>query len=81
MATWASKRRGGLLRRPRLSEREEEVIRLITWGRSNKEIAAQLAISIKTVEYHKARSMEKLGLYSRADIVRYAVGQGWLQEL
>lgn len=64
-----------------LSEREEEVIRLIAWGRSNKEIAAQLAISIKTVEYHKARSMEKLGLYSRADIVRYAVGQGWLKEL
>ncbi|MGH8603234.1 MAG: response regulator [Gammaproteobacteria bacterium] len=64
-----------------LSEREEEVLRLIAWGRSNKEIAAQLAISIKTVEYHKARSMEKLGLYGRAGIVRYAVGQGWLQEL
>ena len=49
-----------------LSEREEEVMRLIASGRSNKEIAAQIGISVKTIEYHKARSMEKLDLRSRA---------------
>src|SRR5205085_7882420 len=63
-----------------LSEREQEVLRLIAWGYSNKEIAARLEISVKTVETYKTRSMEKLDLRSRADIVRYAVRQGWLQE-
>lgn len=63
-----------------LTEREEEVLRLIAWGLSNKEIAAQLGVSVKTVEYYKARSTEKLRLRSRADILRYALAQGWLQE-
>lgn len=63
-----------------LSEREQEVLRLIAWGHSNKEIAAQLNISVKTVETYKTRLMEKLELHSRAEIVRYAVRQGWLQE-
>jgi two-component system response regulator NreC len=63
-----------------LTEREEEVLRLIAWGLSNKEIAAQLGVSVKTVEYHKARSAEKLRLRSRTDILRYALAQGWLQE-
>jgi len=63
-----------------LTEREEEVLRLIAWGLSNKEIAAKLNISVKTVEYHKARSAEKLHLHSRTDILRYALSQGWLQE-
>lgn len=63
-----------------LSERETEVLRLIAWGHSNKEIAAQLDISVKTVETYKARLMEKLDLRSRADIVRYALHQGWLQD-
>ena len=63
-----------------LSEREREVLRLIAWGYSNKEIAARLDISVKTVETYKTRLMEKLDLRSRADIVRYAVRQGWLQE-
>lgn len=62
-----------------LSQREEEVLRLIAQGYINKEIAARLSISIKTVDTHKARAMEKLGLRSRAEIVRYAVVQGWLQ--
>ncbi|MGH8627854.1 MAG: response regulator transcription factor, partial [Gammaproteobacteria bacterium] len=64
-----------------LSEREEEVMRLIASGRSNKEIAAQIGISVKTIEYHKAQSMKKLDLRSRADIIRYGVQHGWLQEL
>ena len=61
-----------------LSEREEEVIKMVAWGYSNKEIAARLDISIKTVEAHKANSMRKLDLRSRIDVVRYALLQGWL---
>jgi DNA-binding NarL/FixJ family response regulator len=62
-----------------LSEREAEVVRLIAAGHSNKEIARRLSLSVKTVETYKARSMEKLGLDSRADLVRYALQRGWLQ--
>ena len=61
-----------------LTEREVQALRLIAWGRSNKEIAAQLGISVKTVEYHKAHATEKLHLSSRTDILRYALAQGWL---
>jgi len=63
-----------------LSNREEEVMRLIAWGYSNKEVAAQLDISVKTVETHKANSMRKLGMSGRVDIVRYALLKGWLQD-
>ncbi|MBV8857478.1 MAG: response regulator transcription factor [Acidobacteria bacterium] len=62
-----------------LSERESSVLRLVAWGHSNKEIAAQLGISVKTVEAHKANAMEKLNMKGRTDIVRYALLQGWLQ--
>ena len=62
-----------------LSERETEVVRLIARGYSNKEVAAQLAINAKTVETYKSRSLEKLGMRSRADLVRYALQKGWLQ--
>jgi len=65
---------------PRITEREAEVLRLIAIGHSNKEIGAQLAISVKTVEVHKANGMRKLGLRGRIDIVRYGVLQGWLQD-
>jgi DNA-binding NarL/FixJ family response regulator len=61
-----------------LSEREAAVLRLIAQGYSNKEIAAQLDLSVKTVETYKARAMEKLALANRVDIVRYAADQGWL---
>ncbi|WP_028137165.1 response regulator [Bradyrhizobium japonicum] len=61
-----------------LTPRESEVLRLIAQGFSNKEIANQLNISIKTVETYKARAVEKLGLFTRADIVRYGVAVGWL---
>jgi DNA-binding NarL/FixJ family response regulator len=63
-----------------LSDREGEVLRQIAWGYSNKEIAAQLGISVKTVETYKSRLTEKLALKGRTEIVRYAVRQGWLQE-
>jgi two-component system response regulator NreC len=49
-------------------------------GHSNKEIADQLGIAVKTVEVHKANGMRKLGLRGRIDVVRYAVLNGWLQE-
>lgn len=62
-----------------LSEREKEVVRLVALGHTNKEIATRLSIGVKTVETYKARAMEKLGLQSRAALVRYAVSRGWLQ--
>jgi len=64
-----------------LSDRESEVARLIAQGLSNKEIAARLAINAKTVETYKARSLTKLGLKSRADLVRYALQRGWLEDV
>ena len=63
-----------------LTERESEVLRLIASGYSNKEIAVQLDLSVKTVEVHKANSMRKLGLTGRIDIIRYAILQDWLHD-
>lgn len=63
-----------------LTERETAVLRQIAWGYSNKEIALQLTLSVKTVEAHKANAMRKLGISSRIDIVRFAILQGWLEE-
>ena len=63
-----------------LSDRETEVLQLIAQGHSNKEIGSRLKISVKTVETYKARSMEKLGLKGRADIVRFALQRGWLRD-
>jgi DNA-binding NarL/FixJ family response regulator len=62
-----------------LTDRESEVLRLIASGYSNKEIAARLALSVKTIEAHKANAMRKLDLNGRIDIVKYAVLQGWLE--
>jgi len=61
-----------------LTQREAEVMLRVARGFSNKEIAAQLDISVKTVETHKLRSMEKLKLRSRADVVQFALDRGWL---
>ena len=66
--------------RSSISERESEVLRLVAVGHSNKEIAALLKISVKTVEVHKTNAMRKLGMTGRVDIVRYAVLQGWLYD-
>jgi two-component system, NarL family, response regulator NreC len=62
-----------------LSEREAEVVQGVARGYSNRDIATQLTLSVKTVETYRARAMEKLGLESRAALVRYAVERGWLQ--
>ena len=61
-----------------LSRREEDVLRLVAQGFSNKQIAGQLEVSVKSVETYKARASEKKGLRSRADIVRYGIRLGWL---
>jgi two-component system, NarL family, response regulator NreC len=63
-----------------LTDREAEVLRLIAWGYVNKEVAARLSLSVKTVEVHKASGMRKMGMKSRVDIVRYALLQGWMQD-
>lgn len=61
-----------------LSDREEEVLRLIASGYTNKEIASKIDVGIKSVETYKARAFEKLGFDSRVELVRYALSQGWL---
>jgi DNA-binding NarL/FixJ family response regulator len=66
---------------PLLSERESEVVRLVARGYSNKEIAGKLDVSVKTVETYRYRAVEKLGLRNRADLVRYAIERGWLDEM
>jgi len=63
-----------------LTAREAEVLRLIALGYVNKEVAARLNLSIKTVEAHKSNAMNKMGMKSRVDIVRYAMLQDWLQD-
>ena len=64
--------------RERLSDREYAVLVRVSKGFSNKEIAAALDLSVKTVETYKARGAEKLGLRTRVDLVRYAARHGWL---
>lgn len=64
-----------------LSPRETDVLRFTAQGFGNKEIAGRLEVSVKTVETYKARAAEKLGLHSRAAIVRYGAAQGWLDGL
>ncbi|SMF83126.1 two component transcriptional regulator, LuxR family [Paenibacillus uliginis N3/975] len=61
-----------------LSEREKEVLSWTAKGYSNKEIAENLIISVKTVESHKSNLMEKLGLKTRPDLIKYAMKKGLL---
>lgn len=63
-----------------LSEREREVLRLLALGHTNQEIAQQLYISVRTAETHRAHVMQKLRLTSRAELVRYAIDQGLLED-
>ena len=63
-----------------LSEREREVLRLLALGHTNQEIAKMLYISVRTAETHRAHIMQKLGLSSRAELVRYALSEGLLDE-
>jgi DNA-binding NarL/FixJ family response regulator len=63
-----------------LSEREREVLRLLALGHTNQEIAKMLYISVRTAETHRAHIMQKLRLSTRAELVRYALAQGLLEE-
>jgi DNA-binding NarL/FixJ family response regulator len=63
-----------------LSEREVEVLRLTAAGHSQKAVAAELRLGVKTVETYKARGMDKLGFESRVQLLRYALNKGWLDE-
>jgi len=62
-----------------LSEREQQVIRRVAQGYTNRVIAESLQLSIKTIETYRARAMEKLKIQSRSQLVRYAVGRGLLE--
>ena len=77
-AGFATKQGGAKKPASTITDREAEVLRLIAAGYGNKEIAARLDLSVKTVEAHKANAMRKLDLNGRIDIVKYAVLQGWL---
>lgn len=63
-----------------LSEREREVLTLVALGHTSAEIAERLALSAKTVETYRARGMDKLGLRSRAVLVRFALSRGLLAD-
>jgi two-component system response regulator NreC len=63
-----------------LSDREREVLRLLALGHTNQEIAKTLYISVRTAETHRAHIMQKLRLTSRAELVRYALSEGLLEE-
>ena len=63
-----------------LSDREREVLRLLALGHTNQEIAKMLFISVRTAETHRAHIMQKLRLSTRAELVRYAIDQGLLEE-
>lgn len=75
----AEARPGGVTREE-LTPREMEVLRLLARGYANREIAAELGISVKTVDAHIANGMSKLGMSSRIELVRFAILQGWLRE-
>lgn len=61
-----------------LTPREREVLTMVAWGHTNKEIASVLGVTVKTIETHKANAMQKLGITTRAELVRYAMDVGWL---
>jgi two-component system, NarL family, response regulator NreC len=63
-----------------LSEREHEILRLLALGHTNQEIASQLYLSVRTVETHRAHIMQKLRISTRAELVRYALEHGMLEQ-
>jgi len=61
-----------------LTSREQEVMRLLAEGRTVREVATELSLSVKTVEAHKLNLMRKLDIHNRASLVEYAAQQGWV---
>ena len=76
---WEEIRTVGVPRYQQLSPREREIVRLIARGRTNKEIAKRLSLSVRTVERHRSSIMNKLGLQNRAELIVYAVQQGLMR--
>ena len=72
-------RRGESQPKDPLTPRESQVVKLIAEGRSNREIAAELVISEKTVERHRANILEKLGMHDRVELTRYAIRRGLVE--
>jgi len=62
-----------------LTSREAEVLQLVAEGFANKQIAAELSISIKTVEKHRQQAMNKLNIHDIAGLTRYAIAKGWVE--
>ena len=62
----------------KLSVREKEVLKLVAEGAPNKQIADTLCISVRTVDHHRAKIMEKLNLKSAAELIRYAISKGYI---
>lgn len=75
------RKRDGLLKANgrRLTSRESEVLQLVAEGSANKQIAAELGISIKTVEKHRQHLMDKLNIHDTAGLTRYAIAQGIIE--
>ena len=63
----------------KLTSREAEVLQLVAEGFANKQIAAELSISIKTVEKHRQQAMNKLNIHDVAGLTRYAISKGWVE--
>ena len=72
----ARRSRGGRVPRERLSPRERQVLQLVAEGKTTKEVAAILGISVKTTESHRAQLMRKLGIRTAAGLVLYAIREG-----
>jgi len=68
---------GGGQGQPTLSERELQVLRMIAAGRNTKAIAAELELSVKTIETHRIRIMDKVGLHSVAELTKHAIRMGY----
>lgn len=62
-----------------MTPREEEVLQLVAEGAPNKQIAAELGISAKTVDKHRQHLMEKLGIHDTAGLTRYAISSGTIE--
>ena len=79
--TRARPHRAGLRKKKgdRLTSREVEVLQLIAEGKANKQVAAELGISIKTVEKHRQHLMEKLNIHDTAGLTRYAIAAGIIE--
>jgi DNA-binding NarL/FixJ family response regulator len=63
-----------------LTQREAQVLKLLAWGVSQKEVGARLGVSAKTVDFHRTRAGRKLNLRTRTDLIRYAARRGWFAD-